>query len=424
MDLNKFKICVVGLGYVGLPIAIEFDKKYSVVGFDVNTDRVKQLKKNIDLTNEIDSGILKKSNINLTSDINDAKKCNVYIVTVPTPIKKSKSPDLRFLKKASELIAQVIKKDDLVIYESTVYPGCTIDDCIPVIEKNAKMKLNKDFYCGYSPERINPGDKENTLTKITKIVSASNQYALELVDKLYSSILTSAKTYRTSSIEVAEAAKVIENTQRDLNIAFVNELSFIFDKIGVDTTEVIEAASTKWNFIPFKPGLVGGHCIGVDPYYLTYKADKSGYSPEIILAGRRLNDSMGKNIARKVVKLMISQSIIVEKSNVLILGFTFKENCPDIRNTKVIDIIKELEEYNSNVEVYDPWVSDFEKVSSDFNIKIKSSLDNKKYDAIILAVSHEIFHGMDIVKMCNDSTVIFDVKSFLPKIEGKQVFRL
>ena len=322
---QNYSICIIGLGYVGLPLAIEFGKKYQTIGFDINLNRINELNSNIDITNEISSEVLKKTKTLFYADVDKIKKSNVYIITVPTPIDEFKNPNLSALIKASRLVGQVINKNDLVIYESTVYPGCTLQDCIPVIEKESGLKLNQDFYCGYSPERINPGDKENTLTKITKIVSGSNESALKVVESLYSSILTEAKTYSVSSIEIAEAAKVIENTQRDLNIAFVNELSLIFEKIGLDTHEVLDAAATKWNFLPFKPGLVGGHCIGVDPYYLTYKADKAGYSPEIILSGRRLNDSMGKYIAQRVVKLMISKEIIIEDSNILILGYTFKE---------------------------------------------------------------------------------------------------
>ena len=423
MEYNH-RICVIGLGYVGLPLAIEFSKKYPTLGFDINDERINQLKNNIDVTNEVAKDRLQNSNIKLSSDNSDLSSYNTYIVTVPTPIDKSKKPDLKFLENASKLVGSNICERDLVIFESTVYPGCTLQDCIPIIEKESNLKLNKNFYCGYSPERINPGDKKNTLTKITKIVSGSNNYALKLVDALYSSILTHASTFRVSSIEVAEAAKVIENTQRDLNIAFINELSFIFEKIGIDTKEVVDAAATKWNFMPFKPGLVGGHCIGVDPYYLTYKADKDGYSPEIILAGRRLNDSMGSKIAQRVIKLMISNSIIVENSDILVLGFTFKENCPDTRNTKVIDIINELKDYKANVDVYDPWIGEFEKKSQKYQINIVNKTPLKKYDSIIVAVAHDEFYNLDFLNLCNDSTVIFDIKSFLPKIEGKQIFRL
>ena len=418
---QNYSICIIGLGYVGLPLAIEFGKKYQTIGFDINLNRINELNSNIDITNEISSEVLKKTKTLFYADVDKIKKSNVYIITVPTPIDEFKNPNLSALIKASRLVGQVINKNDLVIYESTVYPGCTLQDCIPVIEKESGLKLNQDFYCGYSPERINPGDKENTLTKITKIVSGSNESALKVVESLYSSILTEAKTYSVSSIEIAEAAKVIENTQRDLNIAFVNELSLIFEKIGLDTHEVLDAAATKWNFLPFKPGLVGGHCIGVDPYYLTYKADKAGYSPEIILSGRRLNDSMGKYIAQRVVKLMISKEIIIEDSNILILGYTFKENCPDTRNTKVTDIISELKDYNTSIDIYDPWI-DHKQIKNDKANFIKS-IDNK-YDAVILAVAHKEFTTIDINSIAKEQAVIFDIKAFLPKIKNKNIHRL
>ncbi len=420
------KICIIGLGYVGLPLAVEFSKKYKTVGFDVNELRVQDLNNFIDTTNEISSEKLKQvKNIIFTSNSNDIKECNTYIVTVPTPInEKTKTPNLKFLKNASKVIGSNIQTGDLVIYESTVYPGCTLEDCIPIIEKQSGLKLNEDFYCGYSPERINPGDRKNTLTSITKIVSGSNKLALDMVDKLYSSILSSAKTYKVSSIEVAEAAKVIENTQRDLNIAFVNELALIFEKMGIDTTEVIDAASTKWNFIPFKPGLVGGHCIGVDPYYLTYKARSKGYYPEIILSGRRLNDSIGKHIANRIIKQMISESMIIESSSVLIMGFTFKEDCPDIRNTKVIDIVEEFNDYKVNVDVYDPWASK-KDAYDDYGVTINNKCPKKKYDAVILAVSHDIFLNDDVGSLIKNKSIIFDIKSFLPnKINNKIVYKL
>ena len=408
---------------MGLPLAIEFSKKFKVLGFDIDNKRIEELNDNIDMTNEVDSETLKTSQLNFSSSAEDISDYNIYIITVPTPIDKFKKPDLSALISASSLIGEVISENDLVIYESTVYPGCTINDCIPVIEKKSKLKLNRDFYCGYSPERINPGDKNNNLTNITKIVSGSNEKAKKLVDKLYSCILTDAKTYPVSSIEIAEAAKVIENTQRDLNIAFINELSVIFEKLNLDTNEVIDAAATKWNFIPFKPGLVGGHCIGVDPYYLTYKSELLGYSPKIILSGRNLNDNMGKYIARRVVKLMISNETIIEGSNVLILGFTFKENCPDIRNTKVIDIIEELKDYNVRVKVYDPWV-DQQKIPSKYKVNFINDLNGGKYNAIILAVCHNEFLNIDFNLISDSNTIIFDIKSFLPKMNNRHFHKL
>ncbi|MAQ43823.1 MAG: Vi polysaccharide biosynthesis protein VipA/TviB [Candidatus Marinimicrobia bacterium] len=417
------KICVIGLGYVGLPLAVEFSKYYPTIGFDIDEIRIANLKNNNDKTGEVDKNQLVSTNLCYTSSIKDISNYNTYIVTVPTPIDGSKRPNLKALQNSSKTIGKVIKKNDIIIFESTVYPGCTREDCIPIIEKESGLKLNQDFYCGYSPERINPGDKKNTLTKITKIVSGSNDFSLELIDNLYSKILTDAETYPVSSIEVAEAAKVIENTQRDLNIAFVNELAVIFEKLNLNTNEVIDAASTKWNFIPYRPGLVGGHCIGVDPYYLTYKSNISGYTPEIISAGRRLNDSMGRYIAQRVLKRMISKSIIVEESKVLILGFTFKENCPDIRNTKVVDVISELKEYKVEVDVYDPWVTDDESIE-EYKIKMKDDYYKSKYDAIILAVSHNEFLKIDFDSITHKKTIIFDIKSFLPKLKGLEVSQL
>jgi len=409
------KICVIGLGYVGFPLAVELNKHYDVVGFDINNDRIKQLRNKNDVTGEISTEELNKIKISLTASEVEIKDCNVYIITVPTPIDKFKKPDLKSLKLASELVGSVISKNNLVIYESTVYPGCTREECIPILEEKSNLNLNIDFLCGYSPERINPGDKINTIKNITKIVSGSNEVALELVNQIYSKILSDAETFRVSSIEVAEAAKVIENTQRDLNIAFVNELSLIFDKIGINTKEVIDAAATKWNFLPFKPGLVGGHCIGVDSYYLTYKSEIEGYSPEMILAGRKLNDNMGFYIGKKVKSLMIEKSMVLEKSKVLILGFSFKENCPDIRNSKVIDIITELKVNQIGIDLFDPWVLP-EKVKEiyDLDMTDKSFLQNE-YDAIILAVAHKEFLKIDLDKISHGNTVIFDVKSFFPK---------
>ena len=421
--MNQEKICIIGLGYVGLPLAIEFSKKYRTIGFDKKESRINQLLDSVDITEEVLSENLKKSNIVFTNSKKDIKDCNIYIIAVPTPIDSSKKPNLKFLKNASQLVGEVIKKEDVVIYESTVYPGCTMEDCVPILEKYSSLKLNEDFFCGYSPERINPGDKERTLTKITKITSGSNKRALEIVDKLYSSILTEASTFPVESIEIAEAAKVIENAQRDLNISFTNELAIIFEKMNLDTQKVLDAAGTKWNFMPFRPGLVGGHCIGVDPYYLTYKSSLLGYSPEVILSGRRLNDNMGKYIARRILKLMIGNSIIIEKSNILVLGITFKENCPDIRNTKVIDLINEFQDYGVNVDTCDPW-ADKVDVLEKYDLEIFNDMPDRKYDGIVLAVSHSDFLKFDLDKLSNDKTIIFDIKSFLPDIEDRKIYRL
>ena len=421
--MNQEKICIIGLGYVGLPLAIEFSKKYRTIGFDKKESRINQLLDSIDITEEVLSEDLKKSNIVFTNSKKDIKDCNIYIIAVPTPIDSSKKPNLKFLKNASQLVGEVIKKEDVVIYESTVYPGCTMDDCVPILEKYSSLKLNEDFFCGYSPERINPGDKERTLTKITKITSGSNKRALEIVDKLYSSILTEASTFPVESIEIAEAAKVIENAQRDLNISFTNELAIIFEKMNLDTQKVLDAAGTKWNFMPFRPGLVGGHCIGVDPYYLTYKSSLLGYSPEVILSGRRLNDNMGKYIAQRILKLMIGNSIIIEKSNILVLGMTFKENCPDIRNTKVIDLVNEFQDYGVNVDTCDPWADKID-VLEKYDLEIFNDMPNRKYDGIVLAVSHSDFLKFDLDKLCNDKTIIFDIKSFIPDTGDRKIYRL
>ncbi len=421
--MNQEKICIIGLGYVGLPLAIEFSKKYRTIGFDKKESRINQLLDSVDITEEVLSEDLKKSNIVFTNSKKDIKDCNIYIIAVPTPIDSSKKPNLKFLKNASQLVGEVIKKEDVVIYESTVYPGCTMEDCVPILEKYSSLKLNEDFFCGYSPERINPGDKERTLTKITKITSGSNKRALEIVDKLYSSILTEASTFPVESIEIAEAAKVIENAQRDLNISFTNELAIIFEKMNLDTQKVLDAAGTKWNFMPFRPGLVGGHCIGVDPYYLTYKSSLLGYSPEVILSGRRLNDNMGKYIARRILKLMIGNSIIIEKSNILVLGITFKENCPDIRNTKVIDLINEFQDYGVNVDTCDPW-ADKVDVLEKYDLEIFNDMPDRKYDGIVLAVSHSDFLKFDLDKLSNDKTIIFDIKSFIPDIGDRKIYRL
>ena len=423
MNPKNHKICIIGLGYVGLPLAIEFSKKYKTIGYDINLDRIKELKKGFDSTGEVSSADLKNSTISYSSQISDIKDFNTYIITVPTPIDDSKHPNLSALKSASKVVGEIIKKGDIVIFESTVYPGCTNEECIPIIEKESKLTLNDDFLCGYSPERINPGDKDRTLKNITKIVSGSNQKALDLVDQLYASIISEANTFPVKSIKIAEAAKAIENAQRDLNIAFVNELSLIFEKMNIDTNDVIEAAATKWNFMPFKPGLVGGHCIGVDPYYLTYKSNLLGYSPEVILAGRNLNDNMGKYISQRVIKSMISNSIIVEESRILILGFTFKENCPDTRNTKVIDIVKEFEDYKIKVDIYDCY-ADKQEVLNEYGISMINQVYNIKYDAIVLAVAHNEFLDLDIRKLTHSESVIFDVKSFLPSVNRRTILRL
>ena len=411
---NDLKIVVVGLGYVGLPLAIEFSKKFKVLGYDINKQRVEELIKGFDKTNELSYEELNKTNLKFSSDKKDIKNHNVFIVTVPTPINKYKSPDLNPLINSSTMIGEVLKKGNFVIYESTVYPGCTEEECIPILEKQSNLKLNKDFFCGYSPERINPGDKINTLTKILKVTSGSNPKAAQFVDELYSTIID-AGTYKAASIKIAEASKAIENAQRDVNISFMNELALIFNLMKIDTNDVIEAASTKWNFLKFKPGLVGGHCIGVDPYYLTYKAKSLGYSPEVILSGRRLNDNMGKYISSQVIKLMIKRDIDVKNSNVLILGLTFKENCPDIRNTKIIDIYSELKTYGCNVDVYDPWANSKE-VENVFGFNLIPDITNNKYDAIILAVAHSSFNELNISNLLkNTKSVVYDSKAFLPR---------
>lgn len=417
------KIAVIGLGYVGLPLAVEFAKKYPTIGFDINEKRVSQLMKGHDNTLEVeDEDLLKvlltdtttkdslKKGLYCTTSINDIESANFYIVTVPTPTDKNKRPVLTPLIKASESVGKVLKKGDYVIYESTVYPGVTEDDCIPVLESVSGLDFNKDFFVGYSPERINPGDKERTVTKILKVTSGSTPKAAEIIDKLYKEIIT-AGTHLAPSIKVAEAAKVIENSQRDINIAFVNELAKIFNKLNIDTHSVLEAAGTKWNFLPFKPGLVGGHCIGVDPYYLAQKAQEAGYHPEIILSGRRLNDDMGKYVAGEVVKLMMKKSLPVLGSNVLMLGITFKENCPDIRNTRAIDVYEELKTYNINVDVYDPW-ADSSEVKDEFGFDLISH-PNKSYDAIILTVAHDEFLNLDFKTISNSQTVIYDVKGVI-----------
>jgi UDP-N-acetyl-D-galactosamine dehydrogenase len=413
------KICVVGLGYVGLPLAHAFSFKYKVIGFDIYEKRIEELTNGYDRTLELNEEQLENAinnGMSFTCRLEDIKDCNIYIITVPTPIDKYKRPDLTPLIKASETVGKVLNKDNIVIYESTVYPGATEEECVPVLEKFSGMKFNKDFFCGYSPERINPGDKTHTVTKILKVTSGSTPKIGEKVNTLYASIIT-AGTHLASSIKVAEAAKVIENSQRDINIAFVNELSMIFNRLGIDTNEVLKAAGTKWNFLPFKPGLVGGHCIGVDPYYLTHKAQAIGYNPEIILAGRRLNDNMGIYVANQVIKLMIKKNHPINNSKVLVLGITFKENCPDIRNSKVIDVIHELQDFGCNVDVTDYWAKE-DEVKREYGLDLlayeKISFEN--YDAIILAVAHDKYKTFT----CKDANqVIFDIKGILANADGR-----
>lgn len=415
MIYTDYKIALIGLGYVGLPLAVEFGKKFNVIGFDINETRVHELKQGNDITLETNTEEIKlATNLSFTTDLNDIKKCNVYIVTVPTPINQFKSPDLTPLLSATKMLGRIIKKGDIIIYESTVYPGCTEEECVPVLEKESNLKFNVDFYCGYSPERINPGDKVNTLTKIMKVTSGSNENVANIIDNLYKSIIV-AGTYKAQSIKVAEASKAIENAQRDVNISFVNELALIFDKIGIDTQDVLDAAGTKWNFLKYKPGLVGGHCIGVDPYYLAHKAESLGYYPQVILSGRRVNDNMGIFVANKVVKLLIQKGNLIRGARALILGVTFKENCPDIRNSKVVDIYNELLQFGLNVDVYDPYAN-LQEVYKEYNIKLIKEIE--KYDAIIFAVAHDYFLKIDVNILKKDnSSVIFDIKSILPKNE-------
>ena len=421
IDIKNKQIGIIGLGYVGLPLAVAFSNKYKVIGYDIDEKRVKELNSGIDSTLEVESEFLndvldidnsKNKGLFVSTDNNSLKSCNVFIITVPTPIDKHNRPLLTPMIKASETVGALLKKGDIVIYESTVYPGATEEEMVPVLEKISGLAFNSDFYCGYSPERINPGDKEHTVTKILKITSGSTPESAELIDRLYKSIII-AGTHMAPSIKVAEAAKVIENSQRDINIAFVNELSKIFNLLGIDTQDVIKAASTKWNFLNFRPGLVGGHCIGVDPYYLAQKAQEVGYHPEIILAGRRLNDSMGKYVATEVVKLMLRKDLKVIQSKVLLLGFTFKEDCPDVRNTRVIDIYNELRNFDVNVEIYDPWANPKE-VKRDYGIEILSSFPSDNYSALVLAVAHKEFLKLDL-KLLAQNGVIFDVKGVLPR---------
>lgn len=418
MSLSEKKIAVIGLGYVGLPLAIEFGKKYRVLGFDINHSRIDELSHGKDRTNEADLKGLKlameltleteSKGLTFSSKIDDLSPYNVFIVTVPTPIDQFKAPDLIPLLKASKMLGKILKKGDIVIYESTVYPGCTEEDCVPILEKYSGLKFNVDFYCGYSPERINPGDKVNTLTKIKKVTSGSTPEIADVIDRLYISIID-AGTHKAPSIKVAEASKAIENAQRDVNISFINELALIFDRMGIDTNDVLDAAATKWNFLKYKPGLVGGHCIGVDPYYLAHKAESLGYNPQVILSGRRVNDYMGMFVANKLVKMMIGKGARIKDSKVLILGITFKENCPDIRNTKVLDIYNELIQFGLHVDVYDPH-ADKEDVWDEYQINLVKSLE--KYDGIVLAVAHNEFSSLNLASIkLSSQSVIFDLKS-------------
>ncbi|NBW03227.1 MAG: nucleotide sugar dehydrogenase [Cytophagia bacterium] len=406
-------IAIIGLGYVGFPLAVEFGKQYPTLGFDIDSTRISELNQGYDRTQEVSDAQLKASaQLNFSSELNDLSGCNTFIVTVPTPIDHFKKPDLGPLLKASEMIGSVLKKGDVVIYESTVYPGCTEEDCVPVLEKRSGLKFNEDFFCGYSPERINPGDKVNTLTKIKKVTSGSTPEIAEWVDQLYRSIIV-AGTHKASSIKVAEASKAIENAQRDVNISFVNELALIFDRMGIDTSEVLEAAGTKWNFLNFKPGLVGGHCIGVDPYYLLHKSESLGYYPQVILSGRRVNDNMGLFVANKLVKLLIQKGKKIGGAKTLMLGITFKENCPDIRNSRVVDIYRELSDFGMEVDVYDPWANKAE-VKKEHGIDLVSELGST-YDAIVLTVAHQEFLNLPYASLKAENGIIFDIKSVLDR---------
>jgi UDP-N-acetyl-D-galactosamine dehydrogenase len=423
MKTKDTRIAVIGLGYVGLPLAVEFGKRYLTTGFDVNLSRITALSSGNDTTLEVDKAALDSAtHLSYTTDVDKLKTCNIYIVTVPTPIDIYKRPDLSPLKKASETVGKVLSKDDIVIYESTVYPGATEEVCVPILEKYSGLIFNKNFYCGYSPERINPGDKEHRVTTIKKVTSGSTPEIADKVDALYRSIIT-AGTHKASSIKVAEAAKVIENTQRDINIALINELALIFRKLDIDTEEVLKAAGSKWNFLPFRPGLVGGHCIGVDPYYLTHKAMEVGYYPEIILAGRRLNDSMSKYVANEIINLMTKKRIQVVDSNILVMGLTFKEDCPDIRNTRVVDVVQELSGFHCNIDVYDPWI-DKEESIREFGITPVEQPEPGKYDAVIIAVAHHQFKSMGttaIRALGKKNHVLYDIKYILPseKVDGR-----
>lgn len=417
---NKKKIAVIGLGYVGLPLARLFATKYSVVGFDINKKRVNELMNGVDSTLEVENEILRdvlrtkpseETGLFCTANVEDIESCNYYIITVPTPVDKNNRPVLTPLYKSSETVGKVLKKNDIVVYESTVYPGATEDECVPVLEKHSGMKFNEDFFVGYSPERINPGDKEHTVEKILKVTSGSTPETGKKVDDLYASVIT-AGTHLAPGIKVAEAAKVIENSQRDINIAFVNELAKIFNMMDIDTQDVLAAAGTKWNFLQFKPGLVGGHCIGVDPYYLAQKAQEIGYHPEIILAGRRMNDSMGQYVSSEVIKLMLKKDLKVKGSKVLVLGITFKENCPDVRNTKVVDVVKNLKDYGTEVTIYDP-LADPEEVMHEYGLQTTASFPEEKFDAIVLAVAHKEFLELDLEKLKSGNAVVYDVKGVL-----------
>jgi UDP-N-acetyl-D-galactosamine dehydrogenase len=416
MTLNELKIGIIGLGYVGLPLAVEFGKHYPTIGFDLKTDRITELEAGHDYTCEVSSEELKQTKyLNYTKNSSELADCNFYIITVPTPLDCHKCPDLTFLENASQTIGQQLKPGNIVVYESTVYPGATEEVCVPILEHESKLQFNQDFFVGYSPERINPGDKTHRLTKIVKITSGSTPEAAELIDQLYRSIVQ-VGTHKASSIRVAEAAKVIENTQRDVNIALINELALLFKRLEIDTQEVLEAAGTKWNFLPFRPGLVGGHCIGIDPYYLTQKAQDVDYHPEIILAGRRINDKMGFYIATEVVKYMIQKCIHVTHAHILIMGLSFKENCPDLRNTRVVDIIQELQTYGAKIDVYDPWV-DYQEAQAKYNLNMLQNFPTEQYDAIILAVAHQQFTEMtttDIQALTKPQAIVYDIKSIWP----------
>ncbi len=426
--MKDIRIAIIGLGYVGLPLARLFATKYPVIGFDINQNRINELRSGTDSTLEVEDDLLQsvlKTDVDLeenglycSSNLEDIKNCNYYVITVPTPVDKNNRPDLTPLYKSSETVGKVLKKEDIVIYESTVYPGVTEEECIPVLEKVSGLKFNKDFYAGYSPERINPGDKKHTVEKILKVTAGSTPEIGKKVDDLYRSIIT-AGTHLAPTIKVAEAAKVIENSQRDINIAFVNELAKIFNLMGIDTGDVLEAAGTKWNFLPFKPGLVGGHCIGVDPYYLAQRAQEFGYHPEIILAGRRLNDSMGQYVASEVIKLMVKHDIHIKGADVLVLGVTFKENCPDVRNTKAVDVIKQLNDFGTNVTIYDPWANPSE-VMHEYNLNTTVDLPKQKYQAIVLTVAHNEFLDIDLKSMLLPNGILYDVKGILKeKVHGR-----
>ncbi|SMC82417.1 nucleotide sugar dehydrogenase [Moheibacter sediminis] len=422
----NIKIALIGLGYVGLPLARLFGTRYNTIGFDINANRIAELRSGTDSTLEVEDSILQAVLVNspneekglyVTNQLDEISDCNYYIITVPTPVDKNNRPDLTPLYKASETVGKVLKKGDIVVYESTVYPGVTEEECIPVLEKVSGLKFNEDFFAGYSPERINPGDKEHTVEKILKVTSGSTPEIGKKVDELYKSVIT-AGTHLAPTIKVAEAAKVIENSQRDINIAFVNELAKIFNILEIDTHAVLEAAGTKWNFLPFKPGLVGGHCIGVDPYYLAQKAQEHGYHPEIILAGRRLNDSMGEYVASQIIKCMIKKGIKVNGAEILMLGITFKENCPDVRNTKIVDVISALEDYCVNVTTYDPWANPKE-VNHEYGIDSKTELSSQKYDAIVLGVAHKEFKDLDFPSLKKENAVVYDVKGILENVDAK-----